>query len=66
MGLRGVIWNLDTQDWNYAATNPSFVISSFQTNLAAKGSSGIIQLQHDVLNQSVNLVPQVRVIAAGD
>ena len=59
MGLRGIIWDLDTLDWLNAATNPSYVISSFKTNLAAMGSSGIIQLQHDIINQSIALVPQV-------
>ena len=59
MGLRGIIWNVDTLDWEYAATNPSLVLSNFQAYLAYMGSAGIIQLQHDIINQSVNLVPQV-------
>ena len=59
MGLRGIIWNVDTLDWEYAATNPSLVLTNFQAYLAYMGSAGIIQLQHDIINQSVNLVPQV-------
>ena len=59
MGLRGIIWNVDTLDWEYAATNPSLVLSNFQAYLAYMGSAGIIQLQHDIINQSIDLVPQV-------
>ena len=25
MGMRGVLWNLDTNDWQYADSNPAFM-----------------------------------------
>ncbi len=60
MGLRGVLWNVDTVDWALAKTNPTKMLADFKSNLAATGTAGVIHLQHDLLLESVNLVPQVR------
>ena len=60
MGLRGVLWNVDTVDWSLAKTNPTKMLADFKSNLAATGTAGVIHLQHDLLLESVNLVPQVR------
>jgi len=62
MGLRGVIWNVDTVDWALAKTNPTKMLADFKTNLAATGTTGVIHLQHDLLLESVNLVPQLLAI----
>ena len=59
MGYRGVVWNLDTQDWNYAKSHPDWILGNFSINLAAKKNGSIIQLQHDLLQESIDLVPQL-------
>ena len=66
MGLRGIIWDVDSLDWEYAATNPAKVLSDISAGLAYMGASGIIQLQHDIVNQSITLLPQVRLVGSGD
>ena len=59
MGMRGIIWTIDTLDWSLAKSNPTKMLADFKTNLAATGSAGVIHLQHDLLLESVNLVPQL-------
>ena len=59
MGLRGIIWDVDSLDWEFAATNPAKVLSDVATGLTQMGAGGIIQLQHDIVNQSITLLPQV-------
>ena len=56
MGLRGVLWNLDTNDWQYADTNPTLMFSQFNAKIASLKPTGIVQLQHDLLQGSVNAV----------
>jgi hypothetical protein len=59
MGMRGIIWTIDTLDWSLAKSNPTKMLADFKTSLAATGSAGVIHLQHDLLLESVNLVPQL-------
>jgi peptidoglycan/xylan/chitin deacetylase (PgdA/CDA1 family) len=60
MGYRGVVWNMDTKDWLWAESDPEMMLQSFKGNLTRMGTSGVLQLQHDVINASVKLIPQVR------
>ena len=48
MGYWSLIWALDTQDWDYAATQPSWVTANFSTNLASVFPGGIFSLEHDI------------------
>jgi len=57
MGYRAVVWNLDTNDWRDAATNPTKVTTDFNTNLAALKPLGVISLQHDIEMATVALLP---------
>jgi hypothetical protein len=59
MGYRGILWNVDTLDWSLAQTNPTKMINDFNTNLNALVPQGIVHLQHDLLQASVNTVSQV-------
>ncbi len=59
MGYIGVAWNLDTRDWELASTDPQTMLSSFQGNFTMLGNRGILELQHDVINASVDLFPAV-------
>ena len=56
MGLRSVGWNLDTMDWAYADNDPTKMFNDFYANLDYIKPSGIIQLQHDLLQGSVTAV----------
>jgi peptidoglycan/xylan/chitin deacetylase (PgdA/CDA1 family) len=64
MGYRGVLWNLDTLDWQYAATNPSKVVTDFTSGLKALGTVGVVSLEHDLVDETVAVAPQVRGNAA--
>lgn len=58
MGLRGVLWNVDTLDWKLAVGSPSKMLADFKTNLANTGTAGVIQLSHDLIAATVNQVPK--------
>ncbi len=42
-------WNVDTNDWQYADTNPSLMISEFYGKINSLVPAGIIMLQHDLI-----------------
>jgi peptidoglycan/xylan/chitin deacetylase (PgdA/CDA1 family) len=59
MGLRNVYYNLDTQDWLYAANDSQQVLVRQATAANATFPGSIIHLQQDVDARSVALVPQM-------
>lgn len=59
MGYIATIWNLDTEDWQLAATQPNLVLSDFQTNFPALAPYGVLPLEHDVYQYTVDLVPTI-------
>ena len=59
MGLRGVLWTVDTLDWKLAVGSPTKMLADFKTNLANTGTAGVIQLSHDLIAATVNQVPKV-------
>jgi len=52
MGFRVVMWNLDTNDWQYHTSNPASIIQSFKDVLTHQGI-GYIPLQHDTYEATV-------------
>jgi hypothetical protein len=42
-------WNVDTNDWQYAESNPSLMFSEFYGQLDAVAPTGIVMLQHDLV-----------------
>ena len=56
MGMRGVIWNLDTLDWMMGDSRPVEMYQrfrkSFSTTLASSPSRSIIHLQHESMRSS--------------
>jgi peptidoglycan/xylan/chitin deacetylase (PgdA/CDA1 family) len=59
MGYRAAIWNLDTLDWQYAASNPTKVINDQKSAMDALVPTGILQLQHDITSPAVDVVPAI-------
>ena len=60
MGYMAVGWNLDTKDWDMAASNPQALLQYYEESLLSLGDIGIMHLQHDLINASVDLFPSVR------
>lgn len=55
-GLTTVVWNQDTEDWSIGeahGTTPAAIQKNFQTWLAGPKSPGLIILEHELMNSTV-------------
>lgn len=59
LGYLIVEWNADTFDWMYAEDAPQTVLNNVQQALDEHHPGSIIHLQHDLLFESVALVPAI-------
>jgi peptidoglycan-N-acetylglucosamine deacetylase len=59
-GYRAIIWNVDTNDWQMSGSyTPARVISEFQQQMDAIKPAGVLALQHDLMQFSADIVPQI-------
>lgn len=59
MGYRSILWNVDSLDWLNSVNNPNTVLQDVANGISSNTPQGIIHLQHDLLAESIALVPQI-------
>jgi peptidoglycan-N-acetylglucosamine deacetylase len=63
IGYRAIIWNADTNDWRlgdpYSGYTVSRIVREFEQQMDWKLPVGILALQHDLMQFSADLVPQI-------
>jgi len=61
LGLQMVLWNLDSKDWKYIGdpNGTQMIFNRTKTLIDTMKPIGIIHLQHDIYNVSINSIPLI-------